>query len=50
MIPSSTQRANLQGNLKARQLTLRDADMALIATLDCGERLVNPDNLAPAWD
>lgn len=50
VIPSSTQRVNLQGNLKARQLKLSDADMALIATLDRGERLANPENLAPAWD
>lgn len=50
VIPSSTRRVNLQGNLKAPQLRLSDADMAQIATLDRDERLVNPENLAPAWD
>jgi len=50
VIPSSTQRANLQGNLLAQQLRLTDGDMARIATLDRGDRLVNPDGLAPKWD
>ena len=50
VIPSSTKRANLAGNLEARQLTLDDEDMARIATLDRGERLANPASLAPAWD
>jgi 2,5-diketo-D-gluconate reductase B len=50
VIPSSTQRANLQGNLLAQQLRLTDEDMAQIATLDRGERLANPDGLAPKWD
>ena len=50
VIPSSTQRANLASNLKAPQLHLTDADMAQIAALERGERLVNPDRLAPAWD
>jgi len=50
VIPSSTQRAHLQGNLLARQLRLTKQDMADIAALDRGERRVNPEGLAPAWD
>jgi 2,5-diketo-D-gluconate reductase B len=50
VIPSSTQRANLQSNLAATALHLGDDDMAAIARLDCGERLANPDGLAPLWD
>ncbi|WP_046111228.1 2,5-didehydrogluconate reductase DkgB [Aquincola tertiaricarbonis] len=50
VIPSSTKRANLQANLAAQDLKLTDDEMARIATLDRGERLVNPAGLAPAWD
>lgn len=50
VIPSSTQRAHLQSNLQAQQLRLSDNDMAQIAALDCGGRLVDPEGLAPAWD
>lgn len=50
VIPSSTQRDHLASNLKARQLRLSDTDLAQIAALDRGERLVNPEGLAPAWD
>lgn len=50
VIPSSTRRENLQSNLQAQQLQLTDADMAQIATLDRGGRLVDPEGLAPAWD
>lgn len=50
VIPSSTQRANLESNLLATKLRLSDADMARIDALDRNERLVNPDGLAPAWD
>ncbi|MDW5441175.1 2,5-didehydrogluconate reductase DkgB [Polaromonas sp. SM01] len=50
VIPSSTQRINLQSNLLAQQLRLTDEDMAQIVALDRGERLVNPEGLAPAWD
>ena len=42
VIPSSTKRANLQSNLGATALTLSDADMAQIATLDRGHRLTTP--------
>lgn len=50
VIPSSTKRANLEGNLKAQSITLDDEDMKKIATLDRGERLANPEGIAPAWD
>ncbi|GGR23960.1 2,5-didehydrogluconate reductase DkgB [Deinococcus ruber] len=50
VIPSSTRRENLESNLKALNLTLTEADMARIATLDRGERIANPSALAPAWD
>lgn len=50
VIPSSTKRANLQANLEAQRLQLTADDMARIATLDRGERLVDPAELAPAWD
>ncbi|QXI26860.1 2,5-didehydrogluconate reductase DkgB [Pseudomonas vanderleydeniana] len=50
VIPSSTRRENLAGNLKARELRLNDQDMALIAGLERGHRLTSPAGLAPAWD
>ncbi|GGP27188.1 2,5-didehydrogluconate reductase DkgB [Silvimonas amylolytica] len=50
VIPSSTKRENLAGNLKAATLKLSLDDMARIAELDRNERLVSPDGLAPAWD
>jgi 2,5-diketo-D-gluconate reductase B len=50
VIPSSTKRANLEGNLKAQQLRLSDAEMAQIAALDRGQRLTDPAGLSPAWD
>lgn len=50
VIPSSTKRANLESNLKARELNLSDDDMAQIGALDRGERLTSPQGLAPAWD
>ena len=50
VIPSSTKRANLESNLKARALTLTNDEMAQIAALDRNERLTSPDGLAPAWD
>ena len=49
MIPSSTKRANLESNLRARDLILSGPDIAAIDALDRGERLVSPD-FAPAWD
>jgi len=50
VIPSSTKRENLAGNLLAAELRLSDEDMAQIATLDRGHRLANPEGIAPAWD
>lgn len=50
VIPSSTQAAHLRSNLDARALRLSAADMARIDALERGERLVNPEGLAPAWD
>lgn len=50
VIPSSTKRANLQGNLKALELQLSEADMVRIAALDRNERLASPAGIAPAWD
>ncbi|MES2945101.1 MAG: 2,5-didehydrogluconate reductase DkgB [Pseudomonadota bacterium] len=50
VIPSSTKRANLESNFKAQQLVLTDADMADIVKLERGDRLVNPEGLAPVWD
>ena len=50
VIPSSTKRDNLAGNLLAAELRLSDEDMAQIATLDRGHRLANPEAIAPAWD
>jgi 2,5-diketo-D-gluconate reductase B len=50
VIPSSTKRANLQSNLLAPTLSLSDDEVARIAALDRGARLVSPEGLAPAWD
>lgn len=50
VIPSSTRRDNLVGNLQASSLRLSDEDMAQIAALDKGHRLANPEGIAPAWD
>ena len=50
VIPSSTKRSNLESNLKACELTLKDEDMAQIAALDRGHRLTSPASLAPQWD
>jgi len=50
VIPSSTKRENLQSNLQAQTLALDPEDMAMIATLNCNDRLVSPEGLAPEWD
>lgn len=50
VIPSSTKRENLASNLLAADLRLSEADMAQIATLDRGQRLANPEGIAPVWD
>ncbi|WP_020654143.1 2,5-didehydrogluconate reductase DkgB [Massilia niastensis] len=49
VIPSSTRRENLAGNLQAAGLALSAQDCAAIDALDRGERLVSPD-FAPQWD
>ena len=50
VIPSSTKRANLESNLRALNLKLDAEDMAAIAALECNDRLVSPEGLAPEWD
>jgi len=50
VIPSSTRRDNLAANLRAQTLRLSEDELARIATLDRGERLVDPEGLAPKWD
>jgi len=50
VIPSSTQRANLESNLQALELKLDAEDMRAIAALEKNDRLVSPEGLAPDWD
>ncbi len=50
VIPSSTKRENLAGNLLARDLKLDADDMAAIALLERNGREVSPAGLAPVWD
>lgn len=50
VIPSSTRRENLASNLLARDLQLDEEDKRAIAALDCNDRLVSPEGLAPNWD
>lgn len=50
VIPSSTRRENLASNLLARDLQLDEEDKSAIAALDCNDRLVSPEGLAPNWD
>lgn len=50
VIPSSTKRENLASNLLAQDLHLDEDDRQAIAGLECNDRLVNPESLAPAWD
>ncbi|STF33193.1 2,5-diketo-D-gluconic acid reductase B [Escherichia coli] len=47
VIPSSTKRKNLESNLKAQNLQLDAEDKKAIAALDCNDRLVSPEGLAP---
>ncbi|MFC5479278.1 2,5-didehydrogluconate reductase DkgB [Massilia suwonensis] len=49
VIPSSTRRENLAGNLASNSLVLSPDDLAAIDALDRNERLVSPD-FAPGWD
>src|SRR5690606_41240456 len=50
VIPSSTKRENLASNLLAVDLQLDDEDKKAIAALECNDRLVSPEGLAPDWD
>jgi len=50
VIPSSTRRENLASNLLAKDLQLDDEDKKAIAALECNDRLVSPEGLAPDWD
>lgn len=50
VIPSSTKRENLASNQQAQALRLDDEDKKAIAALDCNDRLVSPEGLAPQWD
>ena len=50
VIPSSTKRENLASNLLALDLHLDAEDIKAIAALDCNDRLVSPESLAPEWD
>lgn len=47
--PSSTKPENLAANLAAVEIRLSDTEMSEIASLERGERLVNPE-IAPVWD
>ncbi|WP_019601835.1 2,5-didehydrogluconate reductase DkgB [Teredinibacter turnerae] len=48
-IPSSTKESHLQSNLEAQKISLTDEHMKAIATLECNDRIANPD-FAPKWD
>lgn len=50
VIPSSTKRENLASNMLALDLKLDDEDKKAIAKLECNDRLVSPEGLAPDWD
>ncbi|XXD11135.1 2,5-didehydrogluconate reductase DkgB [Klebsiella sp. R445] len=50
VIPSSTKRENLASNLLAQDLHLDEDDRQAIAGLECNDRLVSPESLAPVWD
>ncbi len=50
VIPSSTGRENSASNLLAQDLHLDAEDKNAIAALDCNDRLVSPEGLAPARD
>lgn len=50
VIPSSTKRENLAGNLQAAQLQLPADALAAIDALERGGRQIDPQGLAPVWD
>lgn len=49
VIPSSTKRENLRGNLLAANIKLTTEEINAIAQLDNGDRIANP-GFAPKWD
>jgi 2,5-diketo-D-gluconate reductase B len=49
VIPKAAKRAHLEANFNVFDFSLNADDMARIATLDRGQRLINP-GWAPAWD
>lgn len=49
VIPASSKPANIEANLRAGDVRLSDEDMAAMAALDRGERMIDPPK-APAWD
>jgi 2,5-diketo-D-gluconate reductase B len=49
IIPASSRRENLEGNIKAMDLSLSETELDQIAALDRGGRIVNPTK-APVWD
>ncbi|MDK2012355.1 MULTISPECIES: 2,5-didehydrogluconate reductase DkgB [unclassified Deinococcus] len=52
VIPSSTKRENLAGNLRAQDIQLTTEDLDRIAALDVGEaaRIASPESARPVWD
>jgi 2,5-diketo-D-gluconate reductase B len=50
VIPSSTKRENQASNLLAVYLQLDEEEKKAIAALECNDRLVSPEGLAPDWD
>ncbi len=50
VIPSSTKRENLAGNLQATRLQLPADAVAAIDALERGGRQIDPQGLAPVWD
>ncbi|OAT47495.1 methylglyoxal reductase [Proteus hauseri ATCC 700826] len=50
IIPSSTKRENLASNLLSVSKKLNSEDIKAIDSLECNDRLVNPEGLAPNWD
>lgn len=49
VIPASSNRAHIEANLGAAGLRLADDEMAEMASLDRGDRMIDPPK-APAWD
>ncbi|NZB52438.1 hypothetical protein H0P17_22495 [Escherichia coli] len=50
LVRTFPKRKNLESNLKAQNLQLDAEDKKAIAALDCNDRLVSPEGLAPEWD